>query len=98
MECLRKTKDGVLLSVRIIPRASRNEIQGLHDKALKIRLSAPPVEGKANAELIKLLSKTLKLSRTQIDLKSGETGRNKTICFVNVDLKTLEDALAPWMP
>jgi uncharacterized protein (TIGR00251 family) len=96
MECLRKTTEGILLSVRVIPRASKNAIQGLHGDALKIRLAAPPVEGKANATLIKFLSKTLKLPRAQIDIKSGETGRNKSICITDVDLKTIEEVLAPW--
>lgn len=96
MECLRETTDGVLLSVRVVPRASRSGIQGLHGDALKIRLTAPPVEGKANEALIKFLSKELSIPRAQIDIKSGETGRNKTVRFVDIELQTLQDGLAKW--
>jgi uncharacterized protein (TIGR00251 family) len=79
MDWIRETDNGVLLPVRAVPRAVRNEIQGVHGDALKIRLQAPPVEGKANQALIRFLSEALNLSRAQIEIRSGETGRNKTV-------------------
>lgn len=78
MNWIKETTKGVLLPVRAVPRASKNEIQGIYNHALKIRLQAPPVDGKANAALIRFLSKTLEVPRSQISLSNGETGRNKT--------------------
>jgi uncharacterized protein (TIGR00251 family) len=96
MECLRKTEDGVFLSVRVVPRASKNSIQGLYGDALKVRITAPPVEGKANAALVSYLSKELNLPRAQVHIKSGETGRNKTVHLLGVDLNTIESELKKW--
>ena len=73
------TPDGVRLHVRVVPRASRNGVQGLLGDAVKIRLQAPPVEGKANSALLDFLAETLDLPVRQVELLSGETGRNKTI-------------------
>jgi hypothetical protein len=79
MEWICETAKGVLLPVRAVPRASKNEIQGIHGDALKIRLQAPPVDGKANEALIRFLSDTLDIPRSQISVASGETGRNKSV-------------------
>lgn len=84
MEWIRETAKGVLLPVRAVPRASKNEIQGVHGDALKIRLQAPPVEGKANQALIRFLSETLDISRSQISVASGETGRNKAVLITGI--------------
>ena len=73
------TPDGVRLHVRVVPRASRNGVQGLLGDAVKIRLQAPPVEGKANSALLDFLAETLDLRVRQVELLSGGTGRNKTI-------------------
>ena len=70
----------ILLSVRVVPRAARDGITGLMgDDALKVRIQAPPVEGKANAYLLKFLSKEWKIPRSSIEILSGETGRNKRL-------------------
>jgi uncharacterized protein (TIGR00251 family) len=76
-------KDGqILLQVRVVPRASKDTIAELMgQEALKIRIQAPPVEGKANAYLIKFLSKHWKIPRSTIEILSGETGRNKRLRF-----------------
>ncbi|MFA6172394.1 MAG: DUF167 domain-containing protein [Kiritimatiellales bacterium] len=84
MEWIRETTKGVLLPVRAVPRASKNEIQGVHGDALKVRLQAPPVEGKANQALIRFLSDALDISRSQISVASGETGRNKTVLITGL--------------
>ncbi len=73
-------KDGcIILSVRVIPRAAKDSIQGVMGDALKVRIQAPPVEGKANAHLVKFLSKHWKIPRANIEILSGETGRNKRL-------------------
>jgi uncharacterized protein (TIGR00251 family) len=79
LEWINETPEGLAIRIRAVPRASKNEIQGIYDGALKIRLTTPPVDGKANQALIKFLSKTLKISKAQIELAQGETSRHKTV-------------------
>ncbi len=75
---------GVVICVRVVPRASKDCIDGvLGGEALKVRIQAPPVEGKANAYLVKFLSKQWKIPRSSLEILSGETGRNKRIRIVN---------------
>jgi len=84
MDWIHETSKGVLLPVRAMPRASKNEIQGIHGDALKIRLQAPPVEGKANQALIRFLSDALDIPRSQLSIASGETGRNKSVLITGL--------------
>ncbi|PIQ97316.1 MAG: YggU family protein [Nitrospinae bacterium CG11_big_fil_rev_8_21_14_0_20_56_8] len=70
---------GIQFSAAIQPRASKNEIAGLKDDALKIRLTSPPVDGEANRACIKFLAKWLKVSPSQITIVTGQTGRRKII-------------------
>jgi uncharacterized protein (TIGR00251 family) len=69
----------VRLAVHVQPRASRREITGVHGEALKVRLTAPPVEGAANDELIELLAETFAVSRRAIRIVAGETSRSKIV-------------------
>ncbi len=69
----------IIFTVKVAPRASKTEIVGEYDKALKIRLSAPPVGGAANAELIKFLAKTFGVSKSAVEIISGETAKTKQI-------------------
>jgi uncharacterized protein (TIGR00251 family) len=89
MDWIRETSKGLLLPVRAVPRASKNEIQGVHGDALKVRLQAPPVEGKANQALIRFLSDTLDIPRAQLSIASGETGRNKTVLVTGLSKEDL---------
>lgn len=77
-------EDGVTFAVRVVPRASRNEIVGIHGDALKIRLTAPPVEGRANEALIAFLAKRLDVRKSQVDIVAGATSRRKTIRVVGL--------------
>lgn len=88
---LRESDGGVIFEVRVAPRASRDAVQGIHDGALKVALTAPPVEGAANAGLCKLLSKKLGVPKRAVRIVRGETARNKT---VRVDGLTPADL--PW--
>jgi uncharacterized protein (TIGR00251 family) len=65
--------------VRVVPRASRTEVAGVHAGALRVRLAAPPVDGKANAALIRFLSAALSIPRAEIRILRGESSRSKTI-------------------
>lgn len=78
-----------LLSVRIQPRASKNEIVMLENGRLKIRLTAPPVGGAANEALIRFLAERLFVTKSQVAIVSGQTGREKVI---RIDGITREDA------
>ena len=69
----------LILCVRVQPRASRDEIVGPHGEELKVRITAPPVDGQANAHLIKFLAKTCRVGRAQVSLLSGESGRSKRL-------------------
>ena len=68
-----------LLTLHIQPGAKTTEFAGLHGDALKIRLAAPPVDGKANDALIKFVAETLKLPKSAVTLKSGQTSRRKVL-------------------
>ncbi len=75
---LRLEKTGsVLLDVHVMPNASKTQAEGLHDGALRIRLKAPPVEGKANQALIVWLARELKIPRASIELVRGQSARRK---------------------
>ena len=68
----------LLLSIRVQPRASKDEIVGPHGPdSLKVRITAPPVDGKANAHLIKFLAKSFGVAKGQVELIGGATGRDK---------------------
>jgi uncharacterized protein (TIGR00251 family) len=70
---------GVVLSVRVIPRAGRSGLAGTRNGALLIRLTAPPVEGAANAELIEVLARAFGVAKRAISIESGERGRLKRV-------------------
>jgi uncharacterized protein (TIGR00251 family) len=76
--------------VRVTPRASKNEIVDiLSDGTIKVHLTAPPVEGKANEALLKFLAKVLDVPLKQFDLVAGVNGRNKLITVIDLDADTL---------
>ena len=74
----------MIFNVRVVPRASKSEIVGAHDGALKIRIASPPVDGAANAELIKVLSKTFDVSKSEVEILSGQTSKTKQIKISNL--------------
>ena len=74
---------------RIIPNARKTEFVGEYADALKIKLCAPPIEGKANAELVKFLSKSLGVSKASIAFVSGETSKDKTLDIPDFDAKKI---------
>jgi uncharacterized protein (TIGR00251 family) len=76
---LRPTNDGVLLSVRVVPRAARAGLAGIREDALLVRLNAAPVEGAANAELIDVLADVLGVPRRALSITVGERSRRKTV-------------------
>ncbi len=73
-------QDGdLVLEVRVQPRASRNEVQGLHDGALRVRLTAPPVDDRANEALCRWLAADFGVTRAAVELLRGATSRGKLL-------------------
>ena len=73
------TATGVRVSVRVQPRASANEVAGIHGDGLRIRLTAPPVEGAANDALVDFLAKSLGIARRDITIVAGSSSRSKIV-------------------
>lgn len=86
----RLNKGKLTFSVSVVVRASRSEIIGEHAGALRVRISAPPVEGAANAELIKLLAKVFSVARSDVEIKSGERSKSKIVSIAGGDPKILD--------
>jgi uncharacterized protein len=83
-------KKGAALAVRVTPRASRNEIVDiLSDGTVKVHLTAPPLEGKANTALLKFLAKVLDVPLRQLEVVAGAGGRDKLISVIDMDANTL---------
>jgi len=85
--------ESITLSIRIQPRASKNEIASLENGGLKIRLIAPPVDGAANEALVRFLSDRLSVTRSQVEIVSGHTSRDKIVRIRGVDRTNAERML-----
>ena len=79
MHWIQETRDGVIFKVTVQPKAARNEIVGLQGDALKIRLTAPPVEGAASKMCIELLAKSLRVRKSDVEIIRGQSSRAKKI-------------------
>ena len=84
---------GLTFAVRIVPRASRSEIAGEYNGALRIRIAAPPVEGAANRELIRLLAKIFKLPQNAVEIVSGAGSKSKIVRLAGADSARLEQLI-----
>jgi len=80
----------LVFRVQVVPRASRSEVLGERNGALRVRLAAPPVNGAANDELRRLLAKTLNVKRSSVELVSGQSSRTKQIRIAGVDQEGLK--------
>lgn len=85
---------GVSFPVHVVPRASKNEISGRYGEAVKVRLTAPPVEGAANRALIEFLAAQLGVPESQIEIVSGAASRDKLVCVAGMTPQELEQRLA----
>jgi uncharacterized protein (TIGR00251 family) len=83
-------KKGAALALRVTPRASKNEIvEVLSDGTIKVHLTAPPVEGKANEALIKFLSEVLDVPVSHLDIVAGAGGRDKLVAVTDMDAESV---------
>jgi uncharacterized protein (TIGR00251 family) len=83
-------EDALLFTVRVVPGASRTEIVGEHDGALRLRLAAPPVEGAANKELVRTLARALKVPQSAVLITGGHSSRLKQLSVRGASLEMLE--------
>ena len=83
------------ISVRVHPNAARNKVVGVTDRVWQVRVSAPPVKGKANKELITFLSGILGVGKSQIDIIRGHTTRNKVIAISGLSQEDIVKRLSP---
>ncbi len=85
---------GAALAIRVTPRASHNEIvEVLSDGTVKIRLTAPPVEGKANTALVQFLADVLDVPAAHIEIVAGATGRDKLVSIQDLDTETVHNRI-----
>ena len=83
---IESTRTGIILDVRVIPRAGKSGIAGLRDNAVLVRLNAPPVEGAANTELIEILADALGVPKRAVAIVSGDRSRQKRVRIDGVTL------------
>ncbi|MBS0849306.1 DUF167 family protein YggU [Citrobacter sp. JGM124] len=99
MSPVSKVPDGLLLRLYVQPKAHRDSLVGLHGEELKVAITAPPVDGKANSYLITFLAKQFRVPKNQVVLVKGETSRHKQIKIIDpqqipTDVAALTDPLA----
>ena len=82
---IQRTASGVRINIRVQPRASRDEVGGLHGDALKVRVTAPAIDGAANAAVVELLAATFGVSRRAVTLVAGANSRSKVVELEGVD-------------
>ena len=83
--------NSVVFMVRVVPGASKSDIIGEHDGALKVRIASPPVDGAANAQLIKLLSQVFDVSKDLVEILSGQTSKLKRVKISGAKLSILTE-------
>jgi len=93
MFSIRDDSTGVGFAVRVHPRAKKNAITGILGDALKVSLTAPPVEGKANEACIEFFANLLKVPRSSVTITSGLTSRNKVVRIIGLSGKEIEQRL-----
>lgn len=89
----KETPEGIILPVKVTPKANQNAICGWENDELKVKVSACPEKGSANEALLSFLSKTLKIGKSQIHLISGSTSRHKRIRISGISAEALKTLL-----
>jgi len=95
MSWIEAVEGGVVLRLRIVPNASKNELVGLYGDALKVRVQSPALEGRANAALQKFIAKELGVSKSAIELVGGAKSRDKQLLVHGLDMAAAASLLAP---
>ena len=90
---MKSTDDGTIIEVRAKPRAKSSGVLRVKDRVVEVALAAPPVEGAANEELVRVLADFFRLGRRAVHLVSGVRGRNKRVLLVGLSLREVDDRL-----
>lgn len=93
MSHIKEISDGVQIKVKVQPRASKNQVVGWMEDVLKVRLTAPPVKGEANAALLRFFADYFGISRSAVSLVSGATSRQKTVQIKGLSVLDIERRL-----
>lgn len=92
---VRATADGIAFDVLVSPRASRARLGPVHGDRVKVAVTAPPVDGEANAAVIELVAKALGVPRAAVTITAGQSSRRKSVAVRGVDAARLEKAVEP---
>jgi uncharacterized protein (TIGR00251 family) len=95
---IREDKLGITFAIRVHPRAKKNAVTGTLGDALKLSLTAPPADGRANAAVIEFFAGILRLPRSSITIAAGESSRNKVVRVAGISADVLEQRLAEILP
>lgn len=90
---IREQNGGVVFSIRVVPRASKTEIVGEMEGAVKVRIASPPVDGAANGEVVKLFSKTMGVAKSSVEIVAGHASKAKQIRINGVTAEEVRTAL-----
>lgn len=90
---IKEVAEGLIIKVKIVPNSSKNDII-LEDEFIKVKVTAQPIENKANKALVEFLSKTFKIPKTNIEILKGDTSKEKTILLKTSDLEKRQDIIA----
>ena len=93
LPCLQQSADGVVLRLQVQPRSSRNQLVGMQEDLLKLKLCSPPVEGAANKSCCEYLAKLFGISKSSVVLIAGDKARKKRVLLLNIDLSVVENIL-----
>ncbi len=94
---VKETEKGLVIQVRVLPRSSRCEVVGIQDGALKIKITSPPLEGKANDECVRFLADQLKIRKSQIEIIAGHKARKKTVAVSGLKKADFLSLLSPFL-
>lgn len=93
MSMFKETPQGILATLKVLPKSSVNKICGIENGTLRIKVTSPPDKNLANEAVISLLSKAFKIAKSYIEIVKGHQSRQKTVCFFNQSKKYLEEQL-----
>ena len=90
---IKETEKGLVIKLKIVPNSSKNEIV-LESEFIKVKITAQPIENKANKALVEFLSKRFKIPKTSIEILKGDTSKEKTILFSTTDKEKIKNIIS----
>jgi uncharacterized protein len=90
---LEQTEEGVIVSLYVLPNAPKSEIIGEYNNSLKIKIQSPPVDGKANEEIVRFFSKKLEISKSKIALLKGDKSKLKKLLVKDISIDKIKSML-----